>query len=624
MNHRLLPVLLLTALVFSPALARERREIPPPLTWDLTQIYPNEEAWEQSRARVASALPDLGRFQGHLGDSGKMLADALSRQLDIRKELDRVGAYAFMLADQDTRDSHHAEMRQASQQLTTQFESSIAYFRPELLQLGPERVHQLVAQDNRLIPYQPLLDDILRGSSHTLSSGEEKVAAQAGELLDSGQSVHSVLTDADLPYPEVTLSGGRKVRLDAAGYTRYRGEPNRADRVRVFQAFWGRYQQFRRTLGATLACQVKGHLFDKEVHHYSSCVEAALFPNDVPPEVYHQLLRDVHANLPTLHRYLKLRRKLMKLPQLGYEDLYAPIVAGLKTSYTPAEAQSLTLAAAAPLGSDYQALMKRAYGERWVDFLPSTGKRSGAYSTGDAYDVHPYQLLNFNGAYEDVSTLSHESGHSLHSYLSNHHQPYGLHAYPIFVAEVASTLNENLLFHSMLERTTDRHARMSLLGSYLENLRGTLFRQTLLAEFELKIHEMAESGQPLTGDNLNALYLKLLRQYYGHDQGICKVDDLYGVEWAYIPHFYYNFYVFQYATSMVASTSLAQAILHEDKSPTHPAREAYLKMLSSGCSKPPLRLLQEAGVDLLSPQPFAATMKEMNAIMDEMEALERS
>ena len=625
-NYTLLAGLFLaTSLTLNPSLlAKERKDVPKGLTWDLEQIYPGPDAWRVARQKVADRLPELAVFQGHLGESGPGLWSAFSKMLEIRKELDRVNAYAYFLADQDTRDSKNGEMRSQAQQLLTDFESATAFFRPELLALGEPKVKSLIAAEPKLAAYQAVFDDILRTAPHTLSSNEEKLVAEAGDIQDSGQAVHSVFTDADLPYPEIVLSNGQKVRLDAAAYTKYRAGSNRADRLKVFKAFWGRYQDFRRTLAATLYAQVKGHLYDKKVHKYQSCLEAALFPNNVPPAVYHQLLKDVHANLPTLHRYLKLRRRLMGLKQLGYEDLYAPIIAGVDLKYTPEQAMDITLKAAAPLGEEYTKTLSAAYQNRWVDFLPSTGKRSGAYSSGDVYDLHPYQLLNFNGNYEDVSTLSHESGHSLHSYLSNKNQPYGLNAYPIFVAEVASTLNENLLFHYMLEHTQDKKVKLSLLGSYLENMRGTLFRQALLAEFELKVHEMAEQNQPLTGDNLNVLYLKLLREYYGHDQGICRVDDLYAVEWGYIPHFFYNFYVFQYATSQVASTSIAKAILSEQREGKQATRDAYLKMLSSGNSEYPLALLRKAGVDMTTGQPFSAAMAEMNQIMDEIEKLSPS
>lgn len=615
----LLAGLLLASSLWSPAaVARERRDVPKELTWDLSAVYADEAAWKAARTRVEAQIPELARFQGHLDTQ---LGDAFTRQLEVRKELERLSSYASFLADQDTRDSAHQAMRESANQLYTAYGTAVAYFDPEVLALGETRVQALVAADARLKPFAQVFREILRAAPHTLSPAEEKVAAQAGDMANAGESVHSIFTDAELPYPEVKLSDGKKVRLDAAGYTRYRALPNRADRVKVFQAFWGRYQQFRQTLATTLNEQVKAHLFNMRAHKYASALEAALEPHNVPTSVYRQLLSDVHANLPTLHRYLKLRRKLMKLPALGYEDLYAPIIPGIARVYTPEQAKQLTLAAEAPLGEEYQKALKQAYDNRWVDFLPSTGKRSGAYSSGGVYDVHPFQLLNFNGAYEDVSTLGHESGHSLHSYLSNKNQPYGLNDYPIFVAEVASTLNENLLFHYTLDHTQDKKERLALLGSYLEGMRGTLFRQALLAEFELTVHERAEKGEPLTGDSLNELYLKLLRTYYGHDAGVCKVDALYAVEWAYIPHFYYNFYVYQYSTSMLASTSLAARILDAEKNGDHAPRDAYLQLLSAGASDYPINLLKKAGVDMTSSQPFNAAMKQMNEIMDEIEKM---
>jgi oligoendopeptidase F len=611
-------LLLLTALLLGgPTWAKERREVPKPLTWDIQQLYASPEAWEAERARVEAEIPSLGKFAGHLGDSGAALWQALEARLRLSQDVDKLAVYATMSADEDLRNAKNSARRQRAQLLGSALNQQLAYFSPELLALGKAKVDQLIASEPKLKPYQAWFDEVLRFAPHTLDGAQEKLMALAGEISDSGYSVHSVFADAEMPFPTVKLSNGKSVRLDASGYTGWRGTPNRKDRLLVFRSFWNCYQDYKRTAAATLSAQLKAHVFSKKARGYSSCLEAALFPNNVPTDVYHQLLRDVHSNLPTLHRYLKLRKKLMKLPELGYEDLYAPILPGVDLRYTPEEASKLTIESAAPLGPEYQELLKKAYAERWVDFLPSTGKRSGAYSIGDAYAVHPFQLLNFNGAYSDVSTLSHESGHSLHSYFSNKNQPYGLHAYPIFVAEVASTLNENLLFHHMLKHTQDKKTRLAILGEYLEGLRGTLFRQTLLAEFELRIHEQLEAGQPLTSEGLNELYLKLLRQYYGHDQGVCQVDSLYAVEWAYIPHFYYNFYVFQYATSMLASTTLAEGIRAQQPG----AREAYLKMLSSGCSEPPLTLLEKAGVDLRSARPFQVTMKKMNAVMDEIEKL---
>jgi oligoendopeptidase F len=365
-------------------------------------------------------------------------------------------------------------------------------------------------------------------------------------------------------------------------------------------------------------------MFDKDVHKFGSCLEAALFGSNIPTAVYSQLIADVHANLPTLHRYLKLRQRMMALDTLRYEDLYAPIVQKVDLRYTTQQAQDLVVKALAPLGPDYVATLQHGFENRWVDWVPTTGKRLGAYSTG-AYGVHPYQLQNFTGLYEEVSTLAHESGHSMHTYLADKHQPYATHDYRTFVAEVASTLNENLLLHYMLDQTKDRDTRLFLLGSYLDGLRTTLFRQTLFAEFELKVHEMGEKGEPVTGERCSQLYLDLVRTYYGHDQGVCPVKDLYGIEWAYIPHFYYDFYVYQYATSITASSQIAGNIRAEaalkGRKATTKSRDAYLAMLSAGGSKYPIDLLKDAGVDMTTSGPFNAAIREMNAIMDEMEKL---
>jgi oligoendopeptidase F len=397
----------------------------------------------------------------------------------------------------------------------------------------------------------------------------------------------------------------------------------KADRDAVFAAFWSRYGEFTRTLATTLNAHVESHAFNKDVRKFGSSLEAALFDYNIPVSVYQRLIDDVHANLPTLHRYLQLRQKIMGLPSLGYEDLYAPIVERVQLGYTPEQAMALTLDAFAPLGQEYVDVLRKGYASRWVDFMPTTGKRTGAYSTS-VYDAQPFQLLNFNGAWDDVSTLAHESGHSMHSYLAAKNQPYATANYSIFVAEVASTLNENLLFHHVLDQTKDDRTRLFLLASYLDTMRTTLFRQTLFAEFELRIHEAVERGEPLTGESLSKLYLELLRKYYGHDQGIVNVAEPYGAEWAYIPHFYSNFYVYQYATSLIGGMSLAESIIGKEAVKSGRAaqgREAYLRLLKAGSSKYPVDLLKDAGVDMTTSQPFEAAMREMNRIMDEIERI---
>jgi len=602
--------------------AEERANVPEKYKWNTADLYPSEEAWTTAKDEIAARIPELGALKATLGKSAGQFYTSLSTIEALDQDLTKLAVYASMRGDEDTRVAKTREMGQTAQQLAVEFYATISFLRPAILALGPAKVNAFVAADKRLQPYKPVLDDILRWKPHTLSAAEEKIASEANIMGDNSGLAYRTFTNADLPYPEITLSSGEKVRLDAQGYTKYRASTNRADRDQVFRAFWSEYQKFVRTLGTTLDGEVKTHIFNQKVHKFGSCLEAALFDANVPTTVYLQLISDVHANLPTLHRYLKLRRRMMDVDTLRYEDLYAPIIKKVDLRYTPEQAESLVLAAAAPLGPEYLATLQKGFESRWVDFLPTTGKRSGAYSTG-VYGVHPYQLQNFTGLYEEVSTLAHESGHSMHTYLSDTHQPYATHDYKTFVAEVASTLNENLLLHYMLDRTTDRDTRLFLLGSALDNLRTTLFRQTLFAEFEQKFHELEEKGEPLTGEKLTELYLGLLKQYYGDAEGVCKVNDLYGDEWAYIPHFYYNFYVYQYATSITASAQIAASIRREASAqpPGTKARDAYMKMLQAGSSKFPIDLLKEAGVDMTTSTPFNAAIQEMNGIMDEMEKL---
>ena len=604
------------------AFAQERAAVPEKYKWNTADLYTDDAAWDKNREELTARIPGLAVYQGKLGLSGKDLFTALADIMSLRQDLSRLQVYASMRSDEDTRTGKTRQMNQAASDLGTKVDAATAYLNPEIITIGKEKMDGFISAEPRLAPYAPWLADILRWAPHTLSAPEEKIAAQAGLLTGAPESVHTALTDADMPYPVVKLSDGKGVRLDAQAYTKYRAATDQGDRKKVFLAFWSEYKEFETTLGVALNALVNTHIFDRDVHKFNSSLEAALFASNVPAAVYNQLISDVNENLPTLHRYIKLRQRMLGLKKIGYEDLYSPLVGGAEPSYSPEEAKELVLKAVAPLGPQYTADLKTSYDSRWVDFLPSTGKKSGAYSTG-VYAVHPYQMLNFTGSYDEVSTLAHESGHSMHTLLANRHQPYVTSDYKIFVAEVASTLNEDLLFRYMLARTTDKTAKLSLLGNRLENLRTTLFRQTLFAEFELRMHEIAERGEPLTGEKLTGLYRDLLRKYYGVAAGVCEVDDLYGVEWAYIPHFYDGFYVYQYATSIIAAAFLADGILAENAAGGSTAkRDAYLNMLASGSSKEPIALLKGAGVDMTGPAPFKAAMKEMNDVMDEMEKLQ--
>ncbi len=598
--------------------AGQRADIPDKYKWNLSDLYPSEAAWAAAKDAIRKRLPELANHRGHLGKSAKELLGGLQLMFDLDRDLSRLSVYANSLSDEDVRAGRPREMKQSADELATAFGAACSWVRPEILALDPAHVRKLVAGEPKLGPYRVYLEETLRRKPHTLSAAEEKIAAEAGELERAGGDVHGVLSNADLPYPTIKLSTGESVRLDPAAFTLHRQDRARADRDKVFAAFFGALKTYERTMGATLASAVKAHLFEMRVRHFGSTLEAALFQDNIPIAVYKQLLADVHRSLPTLHRYLALRKRMLGLDELRYQDLYVPLVASVDMRFGPDEARAITLEALAPLGTAYTEALRKGFESRWTDYLPSTGKRSGAYSTG-VYGVHPFQLLNFNGRYEDLTTLAHESGHSMHTFLSHGAQPYPTADYPIFVAEVASTFNENLLIHYMLDHAKDDATRLFLLGTLLDGLRTTLFRQTQFAEFELTFHEQAERGEPLTGENLSQRYLELARVYYGHAQKICQVDEVLATEWAYVPHFYYNFYVYQYATSMVASTSLARAVREEARAGKTVRRDAYLKMLSAGSSKYAIDLLKDAGVDMTTSAPFESAIAEMNATMDEIE-----
>ncbi|NMC00321.1 MAG: oligoendopeptidase F [Thermoanaerobaculaceae bacterium] len=613
---------ILTIQLLSQNITRENA--PDKYKWDLSQIYKDKAQWKQAKEGIAKNIPVLASYKGHLGDSAQKFYEALRLFADTDKELSRLLSYASMLFDENTKIAENQELLQEGETLATEYVTAISYIRPEILSLDKEKIDGFFKEEPKLAEFKMFVDNIIRLKAHTLSQVEERIMAKTfGDMGGAAESIYSIFVDGEMPFPEITLSTGEKVQLSNAAYTQYRTSPVREDRDLVFKEFWGAYSKFNLTFGTSLYSHLKMHVCSKDLRKYDSCLEASLSSNNIPTAVYKQLISDVHDNLGTLHRYLKLRQKMMGVEKLRYEDLYASIIPDVDLKYSADDAIKIVTECVKPLGPDYVNTMKFGFENRWVDFYPGPGKRSGAYSNGSVYDVHPYQLLNFNGTYEDVSTLAHEFGHSMHSYLSNKNQPYINSDYSIFVAEVASTLNENLLLDYMLKNTKDDNVKLFLLGSALDDLRQTLFRQTLFAEFELKIHELAEKGEPLSGETFSKIYLDLLKTYYGHDKGICEINDLYANEWSYIHHFYYNFYVYQYATSKVASSYLSKKILEEAamKKPVTKTRDAYIKMLSSGSSKYPIDLLKDAGVDMTTSAPFKAAMEEMNKIMDQIEAI---
>lgn len=620
MKSRIYEVLIMIALFAAHeevlSQTRDRASVPVMHTWNLQDLYASDQAWQAAKQKTVADFANMAAFKGKLA-SPKSLYECLKATSDLSKELTRLYSYASMKSDQDTRDAASTAMKQEMSQVVTTFQTSTAFIEPEILQQSQEQIKNMLSSEKGLSDYSMYLNDLFRRNKHKLSEKEEKLIAEASLMSDGPYNIYSIFANAELPYPTVTLSDGKSALIDQAGYQKFRAAANRADREKVFAAFFGKLNEFRRSLGATLNSQIKKDLFYARARQYPSCLAASLDENNIPEEVYHSLIRNVNDNLPTFHRYLKLRQKMLGVEQLKYSDLYVPVVKDVHLEYSIEEAQKMILQALQPLGADYGKVVQQALQQRWVDVYPTTGKRSGAYSSGDAYDVHPYILLNYNGQYNDVSTFAHELGHTMHSYLSNKTQPYPTAQYSIFVAEVASTLNEALLIHQQLQQIKDDDVRLSLLMSHLDGIKGTVFRQTQFAEFELALHQKIEKGEALTGDVLTKLYGDIVRKYYGHDKGICLVDDLYSVEWSFIPHFYYNYYVYQYSTSFTASTALSEKILSREKG----AVENFLRFLSAGGSSYPIDLLKTAGVDMTTAEPFQKTMSAMNRTMDEIEKI---
>jgi oligoendopeptidase F len=596
---------------------KERAQVADQDKWRLEDIYESDQSFKQAKEKVTNQFEQILKYKGKLAGSASDLLACLELNSNISKQLARLSSYASMKSDEDTRRSKYVAMKQQIEQIATNYRAKSAFIEPEIAAMERSVIDGFLAVEPGLKTYRMYLDNIQRVKGHILSAGEEKILAEAGMLASGPSSIYGIFSNADFPYPEITLSDRVKVLLTKAGFAKYRAVTNRRDRQAVFEAFFKAIDKFRATFGAQLDSQVRKDMFYSRARNYESSLHAALDGDNIPVRVYTALIENVNKNLDTFHRYLRLKRRMLGVDTLEYSDMYAPVVEGVDLQYTVEQSKSLVLDAVRPLGDDYCSVVRGAFESRWIDLYPTAGKRAGAYCNGDAYDVHPYMLLNYNGQYDDVSTLAHELGHAMHSYYSNKCQPYATADYATFVAEVASTLNEALLIDKMLKEIEDDSVRLSLLMNYLDGAKSTLFRQTQFAEFELRIHQAAESGEALTGDLLSNIYGEILKKYYGHDKGVCQIDDLYAIEWAYVPHFYYNFYVYQYATSFTASTALSEKVLAGEPG----AVAKYIEFLSSGGSDYPIELLKKAGVDMTAAEPFEKTMAAMNRVMDQIETI---
>ncbi|GIL41310.1 oligoendopeptidase F [Rhodospirillales bacterium TMPK1] len=584
--------------------------------WDLTQLYPDDAAWDAERLAVKSALPGVKPFKGTLGTDAATLLRAMDTTSALTKRLGRLNTYASLKADENLKNTKPQEMRQLMQALSSEYGQAVSWMRPEIAALGKDKLEEFIKAEPGLAKHAFGLRDIQRLAAHVLSDEAESILAGTSVVRAGPNAIYSQLSNAELPWPTVTLATGKTIRLDSQGYTEARQATNRDDRKRVFDAFFGAWNQYHNTIGQMYVSSVRGDVFGARSRKYPTALAASLAANDVPDDVYKSLVKSANDGLPTLHRYFKLRQRLLGLKEIRYYDIYPPMLKSDR-KFPIERTRELTLAAMQPLGPDYVAKITKATGERWANIYPTEGKRAGAYMNPGAYDVHPYLLLNHHDTYDGLSTYAHEWGHAMHSVLANEAQPYENAGYPLFLAEIASTCNEMLLADRMVADAKTKDDKLFYLGQILESLRGTFFRQTMFAEFELKTHEAIERGEALSGDKLSAIYLDLLKRYHGDREGVMKIDDLYGVEWAFIPHFYRAYYVYQYATSISAAAWFAEQIQTKGDA----GRDNYLAVLKAGGSDHPVAILQKAGLDMTKPEPYQALVRRMDRIMDEMEKL---
>jgi len=592
----------------------KRNELPTELTWNLASIYPTNEAWEADFARVAAMAPGVAAFAGRLGESAATLLDALTTHDKASEILGRLYVYAYMRLFEDTANSTYQALADRVSTLANDFSTVSAYMTPEILALPAERIEAYLAEEPGLAVYRHSLDEINRQRPHVLSSEMEALLAQAAEIGAAPERIFEMLNNADMKLPIVHDETGAEVQLTQGNYgSRFLENQNREVRREAFNAMLGTYQKYRNTFGATYSAQVKRDIFFAQAHHYDTSLQAALDPLNIPVSVYDNLITTVDANLPLLHRYLNVRKRILGVDDLHMYDLYVPLAREVEYKVAYADAQERVAKALEPLGEDYVGPLRTGFQSRWIDVLENEGKRSGAFSWG-SFGTQPFALLNYQESMDSMFTLAHEMGHSMHSYFTWGAQPYPYSSYTLFVAEVASTLNEALLTAHLLKNTTDKALRMYIVNHALETYRGTLYRQTLFAEFEREAHAKAEAGEALTPELLSAIFRGLNDKYYGP---VVTVDDEIDIEWARIPHFYSSFYVYQYATGISASAALASQILSEGA----PAVARYKRFLSSGSSDYSINLLRDAGVDLSTPQPIQAALDTFGKYLDELEAL---
>lgn len=590
----------------------ERSEIREQDKWAIHDIYATDELWEEDLNKAKAYVPAYAGYVGKLGQDAKTLLSFLKMEEEVAVLADALGNYAMRRSDEDARVSKYQAMAASVMSAYVELSSASSFATPEIMAISDETMERFYAECPELERYRRYLNDIRRRRAHVLTPAEEKLLAAAGEMANAPDTIYGMLTDADLTFPDVADAEGNLHPLSQGTYISYMESSDRVLRKNAFETLYHTYGAFKNSISAVLSAQVKQLQYFAQARKYASSLEASLDATNVPVAVYTNLIEAVHKNLDKMYRYVDLRKKLLGVDELHMYDLYTPLVAGVDKKTPIEEAKKNVYDALAPLGDDYRKILQEGFDNRWIDIYENAGKRSGAYSAGAK--VHPFVLLNYTGTLDSQFTLAHEMGHALHSYLSNKHQNPLDSEYVIFVAEVASTCNEALFMEHLLSKTTDKKERAYLINHFLEQFRSTLYRQTMFAEFELNIGKMAQEGTALTPDVLNAEYRRLNRLYYGES---IVLDDEIDMEWMRIPHFYYNYYVFQYATGYAAAIALSRRILREGET----AVKDYLEFLSGGCSKSPIDLLKGAGVDMSTTKPVEEALALFGELIDEMEAL---
>ncbi len=593
-------------------LTREEAELTKENIWATEDLYVSDAAWEEDLKRTAYFMEEMKKYEGHLNEGGNQLLGLYQLLDDFSLWEDRLANYAMRKSDQDTKNAKYQDCVMRMMMNLNQTVATLSYFEPELMQISDERLEEFYAQTEGLELYRNAIKDVRRKKDHILTEAEEKILAAAADMSQTPENTFGMFNNADITFPSVKDSQGNERQVTHGTFIPLMESKDRVLRKAAFESVYHTYQSFKNTNASILSGQVQQLIFHAKTRKYNSTLEAALDQTNVAVSVYHNLIEAVHNNMDKMHKYVALRKKLMKVEELHFYDLYTPMVEEKEVSIPYDTAKKNVLEAVKPLGEAYNEILGKGFESRWVDVYENIGKRSGAYSAGAK--EHPFVLMNYSGTLDSEFTLAHEMGHAMHSYLSNHTQPTVYSQYRIFVAEVASTCNEALLMQHLLKNTTDKMERVSLINHFLDQFKGTIYRQTMFAEFEMKINAMAERGESITADALCNLYEELQKQYFG--DGIV-IDDEIRYEWSRIPHFYYNFYVFQYATGFSAAIALSQKILAEGK----PAVDQYLNFLSGGCSKDPVSLLKDAGVDMNTAKPVNDALLLFGQLIDEMEQL---